>query len=96
MFIFETDSDSNEEETKRNVSKMVVFNCLVFIFGQFLSPITFLVRRYFGFSSEKSFVAMALMANTLLFGSYGMSIVIFYAYNSNYRSEFKRLLLFRN
>ena len=88
------DSNLQEKETQHNMTKTIALTTFVVLAGQILNPITFLMRRYFGQNSDKSFVVMALVSNTLLFGSYGVNMVIFYAYNRNYRSQFKRLYFF--
>ena len=79
----------DQRETKRNVTKMVILTSLIFLLANILNPITFFYRQFFSLMSEN---VLSLISNTLLFGSHGVNIFVYYNYNTNYRRAFKNLL----
>ena len=85
-------ASENTNETKKNVTKMVIITSLIFLVGNILNPIAYIHRAFFSLKSEKTFVILSLISNTLLFSSYGVNIFVYYSYNTNYRVTFKKLI----
>ena len=71
---------------------MVIITSLIFLGGNILNPITFFHGTIFNMLRGKTFVILSLISNTLLFASYGVNIFVFYAYNTNYRVAFRKLI----
>lgn len=103
LFIFKKISKDNSPETeppskkstsekKKNITKMVIITSLIFLGGNILNPITFFHGTIFNMLRGKTFVILSLISNTLLFASYGVNIFVFYAYNTNYRVAFRKLI----
>ena len=82
-------------DSKKNVTKMIVLTSLIFLLGNVLNPVIYFCVFVFNVKLENTLLAISLISNTLLFGSYGVDIFIYYSFNNKYRSVFKELIVKR-
>ncbi len=83
-------------QSKRNVTKMVVFTSLIFLIGNILVPILYFIFYVLNLKLESYALAITLLSNTLQFGSYGLNAFVFYSFNNKYRLVFRRIFLRKN
>ena len=83
-------------QSKRNVTKMVVFTSLIFLIGNILVPILYFIFYVLNLKLESYALAITLLSNTLQFGSYGLNAFVFYSFNNKYRLVFRRMFLRKN
>jgi len=90
----------NEEETnkkqltqnKRNVTKMVIYTSLIYLMGNLINPFVYFFIVVFGAKFEGYVVVVTLIGNTLQFGSYGLNMFVFYAFNNKYKTVLKQVI----
>ena len=79
-------------KSKRNVTKMVVFTSLIFLFAYCIAPFISSVL-VFKFNNKGNLLLVSLIANILQFGSFGFNMFVCYAFNNKYRSIFRKIIL---
>ena len=79
-------------ETKRNVTKMVIYTSLVFLIGNILGPCVYFFVFVFGLKLENYLLVISLLSNTLLFGSYGLNMFVCYSFNNKFRLELRKFI----
>ena len=78
-------------ETKRNVTKMVIYTSIIFLLGNLFNPIVYICLLVFSLNLKNYFEIISLVSNTLQFGSYGLNMFVCFAFNRKYRLVLKKM-----
>lgn len=84
--------NAKEANDSNRVTKMILFNCLLYFFGNILDSVSDLIDLL-GIDIYNKITIYILAINIFLFGSHGLSIFIYYHFNKNYRNSFRKIFL---
>jgi hypothetical protein len=70
-------------KVEQNVTSMIIFISIVYVFGRFANTISAILFLFFNNKSEIHRLVI-LLCNIIEFSTYGMNIFIFYAFNKNF------------